>query len=316
MMEKTYNDFINLNIRLRISITKNCNLQCTFCHAEGLDEYIEKNQMDYKTFCDTLASYNAIGGKEINITGGEPLLHPKFLLFLKELSIYQNQHITLSTNGLLLHKFNLNPEIHKIDETKISVHTFNATRSKTLLGKNYNVEQVKTNIKKHVEKGFRTIINFTLTSENKKELASIIEWVLENDINMKINDLGKTNHNVSFFEKNYEDPFYVQDLLEKYSIKKNILGGSRSGNILLQYILPNGKHILLKDEHQGKLETNMCKDCHKKKFCSEGVFALRVNPNGDYQPCLLRREFNIKNNTKLSKEKLLYNAIDMMINGI
>jgi len=45
-LESAINEFNKFKTRLRVSITANCNLDCNFCHREGLDSYSSKRNMN------------------------------------------------------------------------------------------------------------------------------------------------------------------------------------------------------------------------------------------------------------------------------
>lgn len=88
---------------LQIFITNRCNLRCNGCFAKNI---IKGNNRDisieeYKT---TLRSFFSKGKGQINLIGGEPLLHPE----IKQIIDINRQLLlktTIYTNGYLLDKF-------------------------------------------------------------------------------------------------------------------------------------------------------------------------------------------------------------------
>lgn len=291
-LESAVREFNKFKTKLRVSITSNCNLTCAFCHKEGLEGYSSSPRMSVENFADIIAAYVSIGGKKVNITGGEPLLHPNIKEMIRVVNQYEGIHTTLPTNGLLLDVVDLDPRTEPISDTNISLHTQNDSLARRLLGRRYNVEQVLENIEKHLIKGYKTTINLTLTKENVPELEAIMNFAVRLGCNMKVIDLGRTDRNAHFYDQNYVNPKVADLMAGKYISKRKILI-SRAGNFLIQHILPQGNYILIKDVLQGKHETDMCDRCPTYDSCSEGVFALRVNPNGVYQPCILRVEYNL-----------------------
>lgn len=92
------------NDRLRISITDSCNFQCKYCTNEG--QIHNSGKFISLNFIKQLAKFinkNQLYIKKLNITGGEPLLHPK-LLEIVEVFKSVVSSITLNTNGELLNK--------------------------------------------------------------------------------------------------------------------------------------------------------------------------------------------------------------------
>lgn len=89
--------------KLRISITNQCNLKCHYCHNEGQGQNCESHflSMDY---IDDLIDYCIRGSyklKKINITGGEPLLHPQLNDIVKKISKITDS-LRINTNTVLL----------------------------------------------------------------------------------------------------------------------------------------------------------------------------------------------------------------------
>lgn len=317
-LESAVREFNKFKTKLRVSITSSCNLTCAFCHKEGLDDYSSSPRMSVENFTDIIAAYVSIGGKVINITGGEPLLHPNIKEMIRMVGQYEGIYISMPTNGLLLDTVDLNPRTEPISETNISFHTQNDDLARRLLGRRYNVDQVLGNIEKHLIKGYRTTINLTLTKENAPELEAIMNFAVRLGCNMKVIDLGRTDRNAWFYDQNYVDPKVADLMAGRYGSERKILR-TRAGNFLIQHTLPQGNHILIKDVSQGKHETDMCDRCPVYDSCSEGVFALRVNPNGIYQPCILRVEYNLvpaEYEGVKDQKQLMKFAIYKMMRGI
>lgn len=82
--------------RLIVNITNLCNEYCPFCCAEASSK--GHNYMTLSTFQNILSSYNE--EIEVQLTGGEPTLHPSFLEFVKCAIKYTNiKKLIVDTNG-------------------------------------------------------------------------------------------------------------------------------------------------------------------------------------------------------------------------
>lgn len=84
---------------MTIRIINTCNQFCLHCMQQSGPN--EKDIMSLETFQNTLEFINSTSTKLINISGGEPTLHPELLDFLK-LAIKYNKEIVLLTNGSYL----------------------------------------------------------------------------------------------------------------------------------------------------------------------------------------------------------------------
>ena len=95
-------------LRLRISLSPNCNLACLFCSNEGSCYASKKDSApDLKKIlklCDMLIKNTQL--RQIDFSGGEPLLHPDFLEEKYELiewtKKYPDVRFSLHTNGINL----------------------------------------------------------------------------------------------------------------------------------------------------------------------------------------------------------------------
>lgn len=82
-------------------ITHLCNLRCKHCYQEEYNQHIQKD--NFYLILNKLTDYleNKEFLPQINLTGGEPLLHPNFFEFAQEI---KNRNIKLGilTNGTLI----------------------------------------------------------------------------------------------------------------------------------------------------------------------------------------------------------------------
>ena len=87
--------------RLRVSVTHACQLHCRFCHQEGIDRHWEAVHIDPDFLAKIVAAYSNLGGRYIELTGGEPTIHPN-IGQLVDVVAGENRSIILCTNGLRL----------------------------------------------------------------------------------------------------------------------------------------------------------------------------------------------------------------------
>jgi len=100
----TYTEIHRVPVRgLEVNISYGCNLQCEYCTHLGR---FMKGTVPLEDLLLWYRSWNTkVRPKRIRILGGEPLLHPDLENILYETRRYwQDAHITLITNGLLLPK--------------------------------------------------------------------------------------------------------------------------------------------------------------------------------------------------------------------
>lgn len=286
--------------RLRISVTPACQLECIFCHAEGNPDHGARRYMNPGVFAALLDAFGEIGGKEVNITGGEPLLHPAILEMLDGVGP-RPYELTLSTNGLSLSRLLKANRRFGIDQFKISLHTTREDEAAyRLLGRAWNYQRLRANIQEIREQGYRVILNYVLTQENLEDLPFVLDEAVTLGVDLKVIDLETTDHTPGHAEHRGSDYFTINsvavqkavDIVSRRAKFAELIQG-KVGSSLLRYT-EGESTILVKNPSLGKFETGMCTNCPKKTYCAEGVFALRVNTNGTYKPCLIRDDFNVQ----------------------
>lgn len=93
--------------------TFDCNLQCKNCiNCSPLANRKDLNfpEIDFEKTCKSLKYIRKLGFKEVNISGGEPLLYPKIfdlIRYCRSLDFY----ITVNSNGLLIPKIKIPDDI-------------------------------------------------------------------------------------------------------------------------------------------------------------------------------------------------------------
>lgn len=88
-----------------LRLLENCNLKCVSCYARNHDR---SQRMDFAMFKDVLNTIRQIKRPRdpmsvIYLSGGEPLLHPRFFEFLEH-CFSQFDRVSILTNGILVPK--------------------------------------------------------------------------------------------------------------------------------------------------------------------------------------------------------------------
>jgi len=90
---------------VRISLTEKCNLNCMFCHSEGLDSSIKRDKIDQDRLSLLLGQLVKNEYTDITFTGGEPLLKNQLLTDIIKNTLSRCEplpDITVVTNGTYL----------------------------------------------------------------------------------------------------------------------------------------------------------------------------------------------------------------------
>ncbi|MDB4986673.1 MAG: MoaA/NifB/PqqE family protein [Myxococcaceae bacterium] len=87
-----------------VTITSACNLDCPICYVHNKND--DAFHMGEAEFARVLAQLTAAHGELdiLNMTGGEPTMHPRFLEFVEQARAAGVHRVTLCTNGIRLAK--------------------------------------------------------------------------------------------------------------------------------------------------------------------------------------------------------------------
>lgn len=121
---------------LQLFITYNCFFKCNYCTIYKNDnQFLDLKHLEY--------AIEHFKGYRFNFIGGEPLLHPKIKEFT-DLACQTQPEVQIDTNGFLLNKIKLNPEI----TVSASIH-FDYLESKNINPLSY-INKIKNNNYKNI----------------------------------------------------------------------------------------------------------------------------------------------------------------------
>ena len=89
--------------RMNLMITGKCNLNCLHCF-NAKDNAPLNTELSYEQIIDILDQARDIGVHAFTLTGGEPLVHPRFLDIVRAIYDRDMMVFELNTNGLLLNQ--------------------------------------------------------------------------------------------------------------------------------------------------------------------------------------------------------------------
>lgn len=263
-----------INNSLKISITNVCNYDCTYCSNEGQThnskEYIDLKFV--KQLCEKILEEN-IYVKRVNITGGEPLLHPKLNDIVKEFAKV-TECVALNTNASLLTKKKI-IQLAKdgVSALKIGIDSVSGKMTKPCMNmtKNY-LDIVKDNIIFAKEIIPDTSLDVVLSEFNKDMVDEVIKFIIEHKLNNSIFiDLVQEDFwkNGIIPEKGIEVE-HLLELLRKQANKIDVTYNEKKGLY----------SIVINDTINIAYALDYC----FLKLC--GNLCTRVNSMGEIVPCI------------------------------
>lgn len=209
---------------LRVSLTAACNYACTYCVPDGKRLMPARNELSASELLK-LVGYiqEATGIEKLRITGGDPLVTPKFDEFLLGVSKFPLRDISLTTNGqLLLQKAAVLKE-SGIKRINISLDTLNPLKFKQI-ARGGDLDIVLAGIDKMLELGIKVKINMVpMRHQNLADVQRLLEYSLQRGIELRFIELmrmGHLLHGPSFQQEFLSMQEILDEIAKVYSFQR------------------------------------------------------------------------------------------------
>lgn len=162
---------------VRVSLTDRCDLACIYCRPHRHDGYLER-RLDTERWHVVTRGLVRAGIRRVRITGGEPLLHPGLLDFVKHVaSLPEIDDLALTTNATRLEKLARPLREAGLHRINISIDTLDEARFFRMT-RGGRLRDVLRGIDAAIDAGFDPIkINTVVVrGENDDEIESITKW--------------------------------------------------------------------------------------------------------------------------------------------
>ena len=170
---------------LRISLTDNCNLRCTYCMPEEDYDFTPVSKLMQTDEIEAIAKeFVAQGVDKIRLTGGEPLVRKDAAKIIQKLSKLRVQ-LTITTNGTRVDEFIDLFEECGIKSLNISLDTLDHDKF-ILLTKRDAFSKVYGNIQLLLARGFHVKVNVVvMRGVNDDELIDFVNWTKDFPIHVR-----------------------------------------------------------------------------------------------------------------------------------
>ncbi len=201
---------------LRISLTAACNYACTYCVPDGKRLQAAQQELDAdELLYATRLLIAAAGIDRVRITGGEPLLSPKFDALLPGIMQLPLDDVSLTTNGQLLTRRAatiLNSGIRRIN---VSLDTLDAAGFRRI-ARSGDLATVLLGIEQMRAAGIKVKVNMVpMRTRNASQILPMLEYCFERNIELRFIELMNMGHLRS-------GPQYMQDFFGMEEILETI----------------------------------------------------------------------------------------------
>ena len=261
-------------LSLRITLTNRCNVNCLYCHHDGMVK--SKDEMTADELYTICKIAKRIGVRKIRLSGGEPLLKNDIVEIVERIASLGFKDISMTTNGILLEKYAQELKDAGLDRVNVSLDTLNRETFEFITKKDY-LEDAKRGILKAVEVGLYPVkINMVIMKDiNQDEIDDMFEFCKENNIVLQLIELIES-------ENCDDDKFSVDYHYKLDDIEKEL--ADIADDVREREFMQGRKKYYI---NGGEIE--VVKPVDNAKFCAN-CSRLRITPDGKIKPCLLRND--------------------------
>ena len=288
-------------LSLRITLTNRCNVNCIYCHHDGMRS--SKNEMTPDEIYKICQIAKRIGVRKIRLSGGEPLIRKDIVEIVSKISSIGFNDISITTNGILLEKYAKDLKEAGLDRVNVSLDTLNPETYEFITKKDY-LEAAKKGILKSVEVGLYPVkINMVIMRDiNEHEIKDMFNFCKDNNMVLQLIELIES--------ENCDDDKFSAEYHYKLDMVEERLSDIADEVREREFMQGRRKYYI----NGGEIE--VVKPVDNSKFCANCT-RLRVTPDGKIKPCLLRNDnlvdiiTDIRNNESDEKlEEIFLKGID------
>lgn len=261
-------------ISLRISITNRCNVDCFYCHHDGM--ILKSSEMAVEEISRLLKIAKDINIEKIRISGGEPLVRKDIVEIIRETRKYDFKDISITTNGVLLKKYAKDLYGAGLNRVNVSLDTLNPETYNFITRKN-NLQLVKEGIIEAANAGLAPIkVNMVVMEGiNDTEIWDMFNFCKENGAILQLIELIESD-SCNDNEKNINYHYDLSQVERELESKASHVKARKFMQDRKKYFIDGGEIEVVKPMDN----TQFCKNCTR----------LRITPDGMIKPCLLRND--------------------------
>lgn len=184
---------------LRVSVTDRCNLRCRYCMPEDLPFLQHEEILTYEEIVRICAIGAKLGIRNLKITGGEPLVRKGCTGLMRALKALPGiEHVTITTNGVLLEEHLADLVALGVDGVNISLDTLDREGYRRITGRD-ELPKVLSALQAAMAAGLRVKLNCVPMAESGMEqLLAIAAMARENPLDVRFIEMMPLGHGRAF----------------------------------------------------------------------------------------------------------------------
>lgn len=270
---------------LRVSVNKECNLRCTYCHLEG--GAMTGGGITPTEFGRIARLAASVGIRRLKITGGEPTLRPDLVPIVAAVRPHMEE-VSMVTNGLLLPRIATDLQAAGLDRVNISMDTPHPERYRAIT-RGGDVRKAMAGVAAAVAARLRPVkVNMVvLKGFNESDVPAMVRYTRDAGAHLQLIEVHTDREN------QWHLPFQ-----ESYAPLKAAEARLRQEATYVETAPQHGRkryHLSHADDREALAEAaedhfvevvrpyrnpGFCADCHR----------LRLTGDGQLKPCLMRTD--------------------------
>ncbi len=253
---------------VRIAVTSQCNLRCSYCMSEAHEERSTTlSQLSKEEIITTIKVLASLGVTKVRFTGGEPLLRKDIAELVGEAK--KNSAIKtagLTTNGLLLDRFLPALIDAGLDAINFSIDTLDRRKYHAITRRD-EFMRVRKNLNRLLRTGhIATKLNVVLMRDiNSDEISRFVELTRDHNVTVRFMELQPFDDHQIWRTGRFLSADKIRELLNAHYTDLQTLTGSATE--YFSYTLPGYKGSIAIIP---AFTRNFCSQCNKIRITSDG----------------------------------------------
>jgi cyclic pyranopterin phosphate synthase len=267
---------------LRISVTRECNQRCLYCHREGERAGRSPDSMSARELERVAGVAASLGITKVKFTGGEPLTRPDLPRIIRRVAPFFRD-VSLTTNGTLL--AGLAAELKKAGLGRVNV-SLDTVRPGTYrrITLTRRLEDAVAGVRAAVAAGLVPVkLNMVvLRGLNEREVPDMLRFASAEGAVLQLIELEAPKGGLSgeFYTRYHADLMDAESWLQKSAIRTE----QRRMHHRRRYLVPVGAGRTV--------EVEVVRPVHNTEFCAN-CNRLRLSSDGRVVPCLFRGDLGV-----------------------
>ena len=180
--------------KLRLSLTAACNYACTYCVPNGRRLQAVRDELgadEMQRAVELLIE--AAGVEKLHVTGGEPLVSPKFDELLPALMKLPLKDVCITTNGQLLARKADLIIAAGLRRINVSLDTLDAAAFRAI-ARSGDLAAVQSGIGRMLDAGLKVKINMVARRSNADQILPMLDYCFERGIEPRFIELMNMGH--------------------------------------------------------------------------------------------------------------------------